>query len=101
MTEKLIKILNDLADESPYFIPNEFAYGDYSDLGVTYVDEKEISDNRWGNVMLTVVNFDGKLYGIEWVRGATEMQENEVDFYSGTVYEVEEYQVVETKYKKV
>lgn len=101
MTEKLIKILNELVDDSSYFIPADFAYLNYSDLGITYVDEKEISDTRWGNVMLTVVNFDGKLYGIEWVRGATEMQENEVDFYSGTVYEVEEYQIVETKYKKV
>lgn len=101
MTEKLIKILNDLVDESPYFIPSEFAYCDYSDVGITYVDEQQIGENRWSDVMLTIVKFDGKLFGIEWLRGSTEMQENEVDFYSGTVYEVEEYQIVETKYKKV
>ena len=42
-----------------------------------YVDEIEGDDHRWQKEIQTIIDVDGQLYAIDWMRGLTECQENE------------------------
>jgi hypothetical protein len=96
----LIAQLQKLQEESSYFFPNDFAYGDYSDTGIVSVDEVELDEGRWAAYMLTIVQYDGKLWGIEWSRALTENQEHEFYPDNSTVYEVDRAEKVVYTYKK-
>lgn len=87
---RLIEMLSEFKEGDSYFVPSDVQYGDWD--GIKFVEELELDERRWTMVMLTIVEFDGKLYGIEWERGLTENQEHE--FYPGTrtVYEVNKVQ---------
>lgn len=67
-----------------------------------YVDEIEGDDHRWQKEMQTIIDVDGQLYAIDWMRGLTECQENE---YLYQPYKVKKVEKVITKtvvnYKKV
>lgn len=96
----LIDQLEKLKDESSYFTPSELEWGDYSDTGIAYIDEEELGEGRWHQHMLTIVQYDGKLWGIEWSRGLTEYQDNEFDPDTSTVYEVDKHEKVVYSYTK-
>lgn len=42
-----------------------------------FVDEIEGNDHRWQKEIQTIIDADGQLYAIDWMRGLTECQENE------------------------
>lgn len=44
-----------------------------------FVDEIEGNDHRWQKEVQTIIDIDGELYAIDWMRGLTECQENEYD----------------------
>lgn len=58
------------------------------------VDEIEGDDHRWQKEMQTVIDVDGQLYAIDWMRGLTECQENE---YLEQPYKVKKVEKVITK----
>ena len=60
-------------------------------------DEKVVGGNRWQDVVCTIVKIGNRYLAIEWLRGKTEMQEN--DFDDCTIYEVVPYTKTVTGYK--
>lgn len=100
MIDKLIAILKNLQEKDSSFLPIDFRYGDYSDLGIKYIDEVELGSGRWTAYILTIVHFKGHLYAIAWERGLTEMQENEFYPVEGAVHEVERQEKIVYTYKK-
>ena len=66
------------------------------------VEEIEGDDHRWQREIRTIIDVDGQLYAIDWMRGLTECQENE--FYDQP-YKVKKVEKVITKtvvtYKKM
>ena len=44
------------------------------------IDTQEGDDGRWVRGMYTVVELGERYFGIDWFKGLTECQENEVDF---------------------
>lgn len=96
----LIDQLEKLKDESSYFTPRDLDYGDYTDTGIIYMDEEELGEGRWATHMLTIVQYGGKLWGIEWSRALTENQEHEFYPDNSTVYEVDRAEKVVYTYKK-
>ena len=42
-----------------------------------FIEEIEGDDHRWQKEMQTIIDVDGQLYAIDWMRGLTECQENE------------------------
>lgn len=58
------------------------------------VDEIEGDDHRWQKDMTTIIDIDGQLYAIDWMRGLTECQENE---YLYQPYKVKKVEKVITK----
>jgi len=52
---------------------------------------------RWGNCVESVVKIKDKYYMINWLEGATEMQEDE--FGDQDAFEVERYKVVVEKWR--
>lgn len=95
----LLEILSKLRSESSYFSPNDFEYM-YDDYDVDYVDEVQLDEGRWTAQMLTILSYDGKLWGVAWQRGLTEMQENEFYPSNTTVFEVDKIEKVVYTYKK-
>ena len=59
-----------------------------------YVDEIEGDDHRWQKEMQTIIDIDGQLYAIDWMRGLTECQEDE---YLYQPYKVKKVEKVITK----
>ena len=59
-----------------------------------YVDEIEGDDHRWQKEMQTIIDVDGQLYAVDWMRGLTERQENE---YLEQPYKVRKVEKVITK----
>lgn len=49
----------------------ELCWSDY------VVDEIEGDDHRWQREIETIIDVDGQLYAIDWMRGLTEYQESE------------------------
>lgn len=47
--------------------------------GLEFIEDIEVGKSRWHVKMLTLFKAldDGKVYGVQWRRGATEDQENE------------------------
>lgn len=42
-----------------------------------WVEEIEGDDHRWQREIKTIIDVDGQLYAIDWMRGLTEYQESE------------------------
>lgn len=61
-----------------------------------FVDEVEGDDHRWQKEIQTIVDIDGQLYAIDWMRGLTECQENE---FLEQPYKVERVEEVVTTIK--
>lgn len=59
-----------------------------------YVDEIEGSDHRWTREMQTIFKIGEQYYSIDWMKGLTEMQENE---YWDDPYKVKRKEEVITK----
>lgn len=59
-----------------------------------FIEEIEGDDHRWQKEMKTIIDVDGQLYAIDWMRGLTECQENEY-FYQP--YKVKKVEKVITK----
>lgn len=59
-----------------------------------YVDEIEGDDHRWNREIQTIFKIDKQYYAIDWMRGLTEMQENE---YWDDPYKVERKEEIVTK----
>lgn len=59
-----------------------------------FVEEIEGDDHRWQKEMQTIIDVDGQLYAIDWMRGLTECQENE---YLEQPYKVKKVEKVITK----
>lgn len=51
--------------------------------------EEEGEEHRWQRGMFTVINLDGELWGINWMRGLTECQEDEFYYQPYRVKKVE------------
>ena len=81
----------DALDE--YFDAEDLVYSD------DVVNERVTGGNRWQDVVCTIVKIGNRYLAIEWLRGKTEMQEN--DFDDCTIYEVVPYTktVTVTDYK--
>lgn len=58
------------------------------------VDEIEGDDHRWQKEVQTIIDVDGQLYAIDWMRGLTECQEH--GFYDQP-YKVKKVEKVITK----
>lgn len=59
-----------------------------------YVDEIEGNNHRWNREMKTIFKIREQHYAIDWMRGLTEMQENE---YWNDPYKVERKEEIVTK----
>lgn len=59
-----------------------------------FIEEIEGDDHRWQKEMQTIIDIDGQLYAIDWMRGLTECQENE---YLDQPYKVRKVEKVITK----
>lgn len=71
----------------------EIEVEDLSELICFYnVDEIEHGHSRWTAHMETIIEFHGKHYSIDWERGLTEYQEDEI--YPQILQEVEKVKVV-------
>lgn len=68
------------------------------ELGLEYVDREEGEPGRWNRMILVVFKrvSDGKLFGIEYDEGLTEMQEDEC--WSTKLREVEAREVTTVEY---
>lgn len=97
MLQELIALLKQEAGSSYTWVP----YEDNLPDGVKWIDEEELDEGRWHMIMLTIVEFNGKLFGIEWDRGLTEYQENEFDANESTVYPVDRVEKTVYTYKRV
>lgn len=55
--------------------------------GLEFIEDIEVGKSRWHVKMLTLFKAldDGKVYGVQWRRGATEDQENEYPGFGNTV----------------
>lgn len=53
------------------------------------VYEMEGEEHRWQREMFTVINLDGELWGINWMRGLTELQEDEFYYQPYRVKKIE------------
>ena len=95
--EELIDLIKQEAGSSYTWAP----YEDNLPDGVKWIDEEELSEGRWHMIMLTIVEFKGKLFGIEWGRGLTEYQENEFYADKSTVYPVARVAKTVYTYKRV
>lgn len=95
--EILIEMLEEFKDGSYSFVP---PFLTWEDTEIKLVDEETLGSGRWTEHMLTIVEFRGKLYGIEWESGLTEMQESEFYPDKSTVYEVDKIEKVVYTYKK-
>ena len=42
-----------------------------------YIVDNNIEEHRWHMIVQTIFEIDGQLYAIDWMRGLTELQENE------------------------
>lgn len=58
------------------------------------VYEMEGEEHRWHREMFTVIDLDGELWGIDWMRGLTECVENE---YLDQPYRVKRVEKVVTR----
>lgn len=67
------------------FTDDEIRGMTYGELG-NYVDEIDGECYRWTQAMETIFEVNGRFFAVSWLRGLTEMQEN--DFYDAEVYEV-------------
>ena len=66
---------------------------DLSELISYYtIDEIEHGHSRWAAHMETIIEFHGKYYSIDWERGLTEYQEDEI--YPQILLEVKKVKVV-------
>lgn len=59
-----------------------------------FIEEIEGDDHRWQKEIQTIIDVDGQLYAIDWMRGLTECQENE---YLYQPYKVKKVEKVITK----
>ena len=84
MTEELISIFNKLVDEKYGYIPFEYALPDQ----VEYVDDEHIDSGRWGEVRRVIVEYNERLYAVEYTLGLTELQENEFYPDASSIYPV-------------
>lgn len=97
MLQELIALLKQEAGSSYTWAP----YKDNLPDGVKWIDEEELDECRWHTIMLTIVEFNGKLFGIEWDRGLTEYQDSEFDADESTVYPVARVEKTVYTYKRV
>ena len=79
----------------PNFTEDEIMGMTYGDLG-NYVDEINGERNRWTQCVVTIFEVNGRFFAVSWLRGLTEMQEN--DFYDAKVYEVDKQEIVTFDY---
>lgn len=98
-TDDLVQMLVAASDGSYTWTPNEIEWEDGWDE-VEIVDEVSKGSGRWTEHMLTIVNFRGKLYGIEWESGLTEEQEDEFYPSNRSVYEVDKTEKVVYTYSR-
>lgn len=81
------------------FVRGDWGYSELAEeLGLEYVDREEGEPRRWLRTILVVFKrvSDGKLFGIEYEEGLTEMQEDEC--YDTELREVEAREVTTVKY---
>lgn len=57
------------------------------------VSREEIEEHRWGDMVESIIEIQGRLFSMVWFKGATENQDNE---YDNEPIEVEEYEEVIT-----
>ena len=97
MIDELVKLFEDFAEEYSNYVPDEYELP----YGVTFIDEVEQDHRRWVASMLTVVDYKGQLFGVEWDSGLTEYQENEFAPSVATVYPVKRVEKKVYTYIKV
>ena len=97
MIDELVKLFEDFAEEYSNYVPDEYELP----YGVTFIDEVEQDHRRWAASMLTVVDYKGQLFGVEWDSGLTEYQENEFAPSAATVYPVKRVEKKVYTYIKV
>ena len=71
----------------------ERKYCAWGEIG-EYVEEIEGEDHRWNREIQTIFKIGEQYYAINWMRGLTEMQENE---YWDDPYKVERKEEIVTK----
>ena len=71
----------------------ERRYCSWGEIG-EYVEEIEGSEHRWTREIQTIFKIGEQYYAINWMRGLTEMQENE---YWDDPYKVERKEEIVTK----
>lgn len=57
------------------------------------ISREEIEEHRWGDMVESIIEIQGRLFSMMWFKGATENQDNE---YDNDPVEVEEYEEVIT-----
>ena len=97
MIDELVKLFEDFAEGYSNYVPDEYELPD----GVTFIDEVEQDHRRWVASMLTVVDYKGQLFGVEWDSGLTEYQENEFYPDKTTIYPVEKFEKTVYDYRPV
>ena len=97
MIDELVKLFEDFAEEYSNYVPDEYELP----YGVTFIDEVEQDHRRWVASMLTVVDYKGQLFCVEWDSGLTEYQENEFAPSVATVYPVKRVEKKVYTYIKV
>lgn len=99
MIDELIKRFLDTQEGDYTWTPNGLKWETGWD-DATEVDEEDLDSGRWQLYKLTILEIDGKLYGVEWSEGLTENQENEFYPSKSTIYEVDKTEKVVYTYKR-
>ena len=95
--DDLIGMFEDAAGKEYGYAP----FGDDLPDGVGFVAEASSGSGRWVEYMTTVVRYNSELYGVDWSRGLTEIQEDEFYPDRTSIYPVVETEKVIRVYNKV
>ena len=77
-----------------------YGNGDHLE-GFTFISLESIDSARWEEIMWSIFEQDGRYLAVEWRRGLTEMQENDISFDKFSVFEVVPYDKIVIDYKRV
>lgn len=74
--DEVVNVIKDKILNGEELTETERKYCAWGEVG-EYVDEIEGSDHRWTREMQTIFKIGEQYYSIDWMKGLTEMQENE------------------------
>ena len=97
MVNELIELFKAECENHYSYVPHDDELPD----GVKFVSEESSGSGRWHEYMMTIVEYKGQLYGVEWASGLTEYQENEFAPSVATVYPVKRVEKKVYTYIKV